>query len=84
MPEDAEGDGAGQQAGGGVHEAGDDRVSVISLVKLSVFRYSIQILTCSDTDTNIILQWPHSKDANYVASITALVNVFVQYFTQLW
>ena len=40
VSEDAEGDGARQQAGGGVDEAGDDRVSEISLVKLSVFHCS--------------------------------------------
>ena len=83
VAEDAEGDGAGQEAGGGVDQASDHRVPVISLVKLSVFSYSVQLLRCSDTDI-IMLQWPHSKAANPVVSITAPVFVFVQYFTQLW
>ena len=55
MAEDAEGDGAGQEAGGGVDQASDHRVPVISLVKLSVFSYSVQLLRCSDTDI-IMLQ----------------------------
>ena len=40
VPKDAEGDGAGQQTGGGVDQAGDDGIPGISLVKLSVFAYS--------------------------------------------
>ena len=40
VPQDAEGDRAGQEAGGGVDQAGDDGVPVLDLVKLSVFHSS--------------------------------------------